>query len=120
MLDFLDLFGPKGVRQDVLRKAVQDALLSAAQKTVGPMRELRAHVDPKTGDTKAFAKLFVVERVVSRHDQISLTDARRISPNVNIGDEVEVDVTPSGFKRDASKEAKAALLQAIRQMELKP
>ena len=46
----------KGISRDVLVPAVEEALLSAAKKAVGPARELRCAIDTKTGDIKAFAK----------------------------------------------------------------
>jgi N utilization substance protein A len=107
----------KGISRDVLVGAVQDALLSAAKKAVGPARELRVAIDPKNGDIKAFAKLIVTEKPISKHDQISVFDARRIKPDANVGDEVEKEVTPTGFGRIASQYAKQALMQKIRQAE---
>ncbi len=107
----------KGIPRDVLLTAVQDALVAAAKKAVGPARELRCEIDPKTGDIKAFAKLVVADRVISKHDQISLFDARRIQPAAQVGDELEVEVTPSGFGRIASQYAKQTLLQHVRKAE---
>src|SRR5213594_790702 len=107
----------KGINKDVLVKAVEDALLSAAKKAVGPARELRCAIDPKTGDIRAFAKLLVSERVASTHDQISVFDARRIKPDANVGEELEVEVTPTGFGRIASQYAKQSLMQHIRRAE---
>src|SRR5215510_10679847 len=107
----------KGISKDVLVAAVQEALVSAAKKTVGPARELRCTIDPKTGDIRAFAKLVVSERVLSKHDPISLFDARRIKPDDQFGDEVEVEVTPANFGRIASQNAKQALMQHIRRAE---
>src|SRR5881628_1225560 len=107
----------KGINKDVLVKAVEDALLSAAKKAVGPARELRCAIDPKTGDIRAFAKLLVSEKVASKHDQISLFDARRIKPDAQFGEEVEVEVTPANFGRIASQNAKQALMQHIRRAE---
>ena len=107
----------KGINKDVLVKAVEDALLSAAKKAVGPARELRCAIDPKTGDIRAFAKLLVSERVISKHDQISLFDARRIKADAQYGEEVEVEVTPANFGRIASQNAKQALMQHIRRAE---
>ena len=97
--------------------AVQEALLQAAKKAVGPARELRAEIDQKNGDIKAFAKLIVVDRVVSAHDQISVFDARRIKADAKVGDEVEKEVTPQGFGRIAAQYAKQALMQKVRQAE---
>src|SRR5690242_8182090 len=107
----------KGINRDVLVGAVQEALLTAAKKAVGPARELRVAIDPKNGDIKAFAKLVVSERVISTHDQISVFDARRIKPDAKLGDEIEVEVTPAGFGRIASQNAKQALMQQIRRAE---
>jgi len=107
----------KGINRDVLVGAVQEALLSAAKKAVGPARELRVDIDQKNGDIKAFAKLIVSEKVISIHDQISVFDARRIKPDAQIGDELEKEVTPTGFGRIASQYAKQALMMKIRQAE---
>src|SRR6266498_5725378 len=107
----------KGISRDVLVAAVQEALVSAAKKAIGPARELRCTIDPKSGDIRAFAKLMVSEKVLSKHDQISVFDARRIKPDAQIGEEVEVEVTPAGFGRIASQYAKQALMQHIRRAE---
>jgi N utilization substance protein A len=107
----------KGIQKEVLLRAVEDALLSAAKKAVGPARELRCSIDPKSGDIKAFAKLVVSEKVISKHDQISVFDARRIDPEAQLGSEVEVEVTPANFGRIASQNAKQALMQHIRRAE---
>ena len=107
----------KGVSREVLMAAVQDALLSAAKKAVGPARELRVDINQKNGDIRAFAKLIVAEKVISQHDQISVFDARRINPDAKVGDEIEKEVTPAGFGRIAAQYAKQALMQKVRQAE---
>jgi N utilization substance protein A len=107
----------KGISRDVLTSAVQEALLTAAKKAVGPARELRVAIEPKTGDIRAFAKLVVSERVVSKHDQITVFDARRIKPDAQVGEELEIEVTPTGFGRIAAQYAKQALMQQIRRAE---
>lgn len=107
----------KGISRDVLIGAVQEALLSAAKKAVGPAREMRVQIDQKSGDIQAFARLVVSEKVVSKHDQITVFDARRIKPDAQVGEEIEVEVTPAGFGRIASQYAKQALMQQIRRAE---
>ena len=107
----------KGINRDVLSAAVQEALLSAAKKAIGPARELRVVIDQKSGDIRAFAKLVVSEKVISKHDQISVFDARRLKAEAQPGEEVEVEVTPVGFGRIAAQYAKQALMQHIRRAE---
>ena len=107
----------KGISRDILVAAVEEALLSAAKKAIGPARELRCAIDQKSGDIRAFAKLVVSEKVLSKHDQISVFDARRINPEAKLGDELEVEVTPANFGRIASQYAKQSLMQHIRRAE---
>jgi N utilization substance protein A len=107
----------KGISRDVLSGAVQESLLSAAKKAVGPARDLRVAIESKTGDIRAFAKLVVADKVISKHDQISVFDARRIKADAQVGEEVEIEVTPTGFGRIAAQYAKQALMQQIRRAE---
>src|SRR4026209_686734 len=81
----------KGISPDVLVAAVHEALLSAAKKAIGPARDLRCEIDQKNGDIRAFAKLTVSEKVLSKHDQISVFDARRVKAEAQLGDEIEVE-----------------------------
>ena len=62
----------------MLVEAVQNALLSASKKAIGPARELRIEVDGKTGEIRAIANLLVVETVQNAHDEISLSKARSL------------------------------------------
>jgi len=107
----------KGVSRETLMAAVEEALLQAAKKAVGPARELRVQMDQKSGDIKAFAKLIVADKVISQHDQISVFDARRLKADAKVGDELEKEVTPQGFGRIAAQYAKQALMQKVRQAE---
>jgi N utilization substance protein A len=107
----------KGISREILTGAVNEAILSAAKKAVGPARELRVAIDQKNGDIRAFAKLVVSEKVISKHDQISVFDARRIKADAQVGEEVEVEVTPVGFGRIAAQYAKQALMMHIRRAE---
>ncbi len=107
----------KGITKDTLLAAVQEALVSAAKKAIGPARDLRCTIDSKSGDIKAWAKLVVADKVLSKHDQISVFDARRVNPGAQIGDEIELEVTPAGFGRIATQYAKQALMTQLRKAE---
>ncbi|MBI5385992.1 MAG: transcription termination/antitermination protein NusA [Verrucomicrobia bacterium] len=107
----------KGISRDVLLAAVQDSMVSAAKKAVGPARELRVEIEAKTGDIKAYAKLIVSDKVLSKHDQISVFDARRLKADAQVGEELEIEVTPAGFGRIAAQYARQALMQQVRKAE---
>lgn len=107
----------KGIRRDLLVRAVEEAMVTAARKAVGPARELTCTVDSKSGNIRAFARLIVSEKVISKHDQISLAEARRVKPDAQVGEELQVEVTPANFGRIASQNAKQALMQQLRKLE---
>ena len=107
----------RGIKRTVLIEAVQNALLSASKKTLEQARDLRIEIDQKTGQIRAIAKLIVVEKVVNKHDEISLSQAQKIKPDVKPGDEIDVEVTPKNFGRIAAQTAKQAMMQRIREEE---
>src|SRR5437773_3768812 len=115
MLDYLER--ERGIKRDILLEAVSNALLSASKKSVGASRDLRIDINPKSGEIRALANLLVVENVTNPQDEIELSKARKIKPDANIGDTVEVEVTPRDFGRIAAQTAKQAMMQRIRMAE---
>ncbi|HEY0792613.1 MAG TPA: transcription termination factor NusA [Chthoniobacterales bacterium] len=115
VLDYMER--EKGIKREVLLDALSRALLTAAKKSVGPARDLRITIDPRTGEITALANLIVVDHVKSVHDEIPVGRARKLKPDAQPGDQIEVEVTPEGFGRIAAQTARQAILQSIRQAE---
>src|SRR5213596_1626937 len=115
MLDYLER--ERGIKREILLEAVSNALLSASKKSVGASRDLRIDINPKTGEIRALANLLVADHVSNPQDEIELSRARKAKPDVNIGDTVEMEVTPRNFGRIAAQTAKQAMMQRIRQVE---
>jgi N utilization substance protein A len=107
----------KGIKRDTMVEALETALLSASRKSIGPAREMRIHIDPDKGDIKAFATLIVKDRVENPYDEIDIFTARRMNPEMNVEDEIEVDITPANFGRIAAQTAKQTMMQRLRQAE---
>jgi N utilization substance protein A len=107
----------RGIDREVLIEAVEYALQSAARKGHGT-DDLRIEIDRETCDIKAYAQAEVVERAPRSSDrQISLSSARKLKPDAELGDTVEVEVVPKDLGRIAAQTAKQAILQRIRQAE---
>ena len=115
MLDYLER--ERGIKREILIEAVSNALLSASKKSVGASRDLHIDINSKTGEIRALANLIVVEKVSNPQDEISLEKARKIKPTAQLGEDVEVEVTPKNFGRIAAQTAKQAMMQRIRQVE---
>src|SRR6187401_1641192 len=115
MLDYLER--ERGIKREILIEAVSNALLSASKKSVSISRDLRIDINPKTGEIRALANPLVVETVTNPADEISINKARAIKSDAQVGDAVEVEVTPRNFGRIAAQTAKQAMMQRIRQVE---
>lgn len=115
MLDYLER--ERGIGRDALVEAISGAILTSARKSFAIAKDLRIDISPRTGEIKAFAKPIVVEKIDNQHDQITLAKARQVNPDVQVGDEIEIEVTPRDFGRIAAQTARQAIMQRIRQIE---
>jgi N utilization substance protein A len=115
VLDYLE--SERGIDRETLLTLVEESLISAARKAVGPANELRVHIDRKTGDIRALAQLEVVETVVQRESEISLEDAQVRIPDAELGQTVDWEVTPENFGRIAAQTARQVIAQRLRQAE---
>jgi N utilization substance protein A len=116
MLDYLER--ERGINRDVLVEAISAALLAASKKNfTSGTRELRIDINPKSGAIRAMAKLIAVERIQNPHDEILLSKAKALKADIQVGDEIEVEVTPRDFGRIAAQAARQAINQRIRQIE---
>ena len=107
----------RGIPREVLIEAVENALLSAAKKSVEAGRNLQVTIDRKTGALVAKAQLVVVDKVTNKHDEIALSKAKLVKPDAQLGEEVWVDVTPRELGRIGAQTARQAIMQRIRQAE---
>src|SRR4029078_4159032 len=97
MLDYLER--ERGIKRDILLEAVSNALLSASKKRVGNSRDLRIDLNCENREIRALANLVVVDQVANPQDEIELSKARKIKPDVNGGDLLEVEGTPKTHRR---------------------
>ncbi len=107
----------RGIERGILIEAVEFALQSAIRRATPQERDLRICIDRKTCDIKAYATATVVEASAADAGEITLDAARKINPDVKIGDLLEHEVTPGNLGRIAAQTAKQAIAQRIRQAE---
>ncbi len=115
MLDYLER--EKGIKREALVEAISTALIAAAKKSFSISREVRIDINPKNGQIRAFARPLIVETVKNPQEEISLARAKQIKEDAVVGEDVEIEVTPSDFGRIAAQTARQAITQRIRQIE---
>lgn len=114
-----DLCEEKDIDRDVILDALDAALVAAYKKNFSSAQNVEVLMDRETGVVRVMAQKEVVEFVADSDSQtqISLRDAHRISPTYEIGDIVDVEVTPRDFGRMAATTAKQVVTQRIREAE---
>jgi transcription termination/antitermination protein NusA len=107
----------KGIAREKMVEALKQALLAASKKSIGPARELRIEIDDSKGQIQAFASLIATENVTNKWEQLPLKLARKLKPDAQEGDPIDVEVTPKDLGRIAAQTFKQTMLQRVRQVE---
>ena len=112
-----DLVKDKGLSQEDVVETLKHALLVAVRKRYGTTENVEIEINPETGLLKIVAKKKVVSKVSDPATEIAKSEAKKIKPDVRVGDIVEVELNPADFGRNAILSAKQSLLQKIRETE---
>lgn len=107
----------KGIPREVLIETLRSALLSATRKKFGGRTNIDLNIDPKTCDISVYETKTVAAKIADRNEEISLQDARMISPEAKVGDTVDVPLNLHDFSRIAAQTAKQVIFQRVREAE---
>ncbi|MHC1715967.1 MAG: transcription termination factor NusA [Acidaminococcaceae bacterium] len=107
----------KGISPELLYQAVEEALITAYKKNFGSSQNVRVDLNKQTGEIHVYARKIIVEKVSDSAQEIDLAEARKINPNYELEDIVEIEVTPKNFGRIAAQNAKQVVVQRIREAE---
>jgi transcription termination/antitermination protein NusA len=107
----------KSIDREVVITAMEDAIQKAAKSRYGSENEIKAEVDPKTGEISLARLLEVVEDVTLEATQIALAEARRKNPAAQVGDFIAEPLPPLDFGRVAAQNAKQVIVQKVREAE---
>lgn len=130
----------KGLEEEVIYDALELALTSAYKKNYKSLANVRIDINKDTGEVKVFSfktvvdpeseveivvdETFdgedIVETIKFPFDErihLTLEQARLISPNIQLGETIEKEITPKDFGRVAASTAKQVVIQKIKEAE---
>lgn len=107
----------KGIDRNVVIEAMEQAVLTAANKKYRNTRELEARYNPDSGEVELFEFVIVVDEVQDSYKEIDLEEAKEIDPEVEVGDSLGEKLDASGFTRIAAQTAKQVIIQKVREAE---
>ncbi|MDU0458689.1 MAG: transcription termination factor NusA [Geobacteraceae bacterium] len=107
----------KGIDRQVVLEAMEQAVLTAANKKYRNTRDLEAHYNHESGEVELFEFVTVVEEVQDSYKEICLEEAHEIDPEAEVGDSLGEKLDSSGFSRIAAQTAKQVIIQKVRDAE---
>jgi len=107
----------KNLPKEVVLQAVETALASAYKKDSEATGNIVVRIDRNSGNVHVYAQKAVVEEVEDSRVDIALEEARRLKPDIQLGEIMEFEVTPANAGRIAAQTAKQVVLQRLREAE---
>jgi transcription termination/antitermination protein NusA len=109
----------KGISEDLLFVTIEDALVAAYKKNyvTNGTQSVKVTLNRENGEIHVYSQKKVVENLENEIEEISLNDAKDISPKYQIDDIVDIEVTPKKFGRVAAQAAKQVVIQRIKEAE---
>ena len=107
----------KVIDKSIVLQAMEEAITRAAKARYGAENEIRAEIDPKTGEIRLNRLLLVTEKVENEATEISLVEANRRNPAATVGDFIAEPLPPIDFGRIAAQNAKQVIVQKVRDAE---
>ena len=103
----------KGIDKAILIDALESAMLTAAKKRYGLERDLEVQFNEEFGEVEIFEFKTVAEKVSDPITEISLEEAVKLDPEVQVDDSLGIKLDTSDLGRIAAQTAKQVLIQAL-------
>jgi len=118
MIAITQLSAEKNLPKEVVIAAVETALVSAYRKdNFAANQNISVKINPTTGKVEVWAEKTVAELPSDVRREISLDEARRVKPDAQIGEAIEVEATPRNAGRIAAQTAKQVIVQRLHEAE---
>ena len=107
----------KVIDRQIVIAAMEDAIQKAARSRYGSETDVRAEINPKTGEIRLQRLLQVVDQVENPATEIALELATDQNPAARVGDYIAEPLPPMDFGRIAAQSAKQVIVQKVREAE---
>ncbi|MGD8593616.1 MAG: transcription termination factor NusA [Gammaproteobacteria bacterium] len=110
----------KDIDRDVIFEAIESALATASKKLSNKDIDARVAIDRKTGNYQTYRRWLVIEdeeELEFPEKQITLSDAKKQNPDIEVGGYIEEDMESVAFGRIAAQTAKQVIVQKVREAE---
>lgn len=119
VLAFNEVLEEKQLPREVILEALEAAMVSAYRRAVNASnaQHIEASIDLESGKVTIYAEKEVVDTVQDPRTEVSIKEARKVNPEINLGEMIIVETTPRNFGRVAAQTARQVIQQRIREAE---
>ncbi len=107
----------KMIDKAIVIEAMEDALQRAARARYGAENDIRAKLDPETGDLRLWRIVEVVEQVDDYFKQVDVAQAQKLQAGASVGDFIVDPLPPIDLGRIDAQSAKQVIFQKVRDAE---
>ena len=107
----------KVIDRQIVIGAMEDAIQKAARSRYGSETNIKAEINPKTGEIRLARLREVVETIENPAAEITVEEARERNPDAGLGDFISEPLPPLDFGRIAAQSAKQVIVQKVREAE---
>ena len=107
----------KRIDKKKLVEAIQAALSSAAKKMYGAAQEVDVEFDEINYEFRAFYLKEVVDEITDPNTQLTLSEARKLDKEAEVGGVIKVRIPAEQFGRIAAQTAKQVIVQRVQDAE---
>ncbi|CAN5628782.1 transcription termination factor NusA [soil metagenome] len=107
----------RGLDREELLTRFEESLEQAYERNIEPGKQIEVEIDPESGEIEVLVIRRVVEAVENPETEISLEEALKEDPTIEVGMELEYPVDPDRFTRIAVQTTKQVITQKIREAE---
>ncbi len=107
----------KMIDKAIVIEAMEEAIQRAARARFGQENDIRAKLDPMTGDLRLWRVVEVVEQVDDYFKQVDQKQADKLQPGSSVGDFIVDPLPPIDLGRIDAQSAKQVIFQKVRDAE---
>ena len=107
----------KMIDKAIVLEAMEEAIQRAARARYGAENDIRAKLDPVSGDLRLWRVVEVVEAVEDYFKQVDVKQAQKLQPGAQLGDFIVDPLPPVDLGRIDAQAAKQVIFQKVRDAE---
>ena len=107
----------KMIDKSIVIEAMEEAIQKSARNRYGAENDIRAKLDPLTGDLTLWRVVEVVDEVEDYFKQVDLKQGDKLQPGAKVGDFIVDPLPPVDLGRIDAQSAKQVIFQKVRDAE---